>query len=422
MTAEEAGAYKPDPLPYRMALDRLDLDPAEVLFVAGSAHDVGGAARVGMDVYWANRGGVAAPTDGTALRQEPDFRGSARDDGYRSLIGRAAITQRDDGDLVDPRTDADWLDWVAARDIRNWCDDDLLLDWLSEFGEQHGFRRDDQLPGYDRVFDLARYLMDQGRALRAGRARRPSAALAGDADRDTTRRSAFPRRGRGDVGRDEERRPGHRVRGASRPRAAHLRRRRPSRAIRRARRALPRRVHRRPARAAGRRHAARPALPRRRHQVLDAPPAEGRRPRRGLARRDGAEPGSTTRRSAGSRDSHRRPHTSRAARGDRAPRAAIVAGKRWRASRARRSCDRATRISARVVARGDRVGQATAHRGRRVARPPDPVGARALAEHEGRQRLPVAHGEGGDRRQARRAHDPAPRQRRTCARRRTPSE
>jgi 2-haloalkanoic acid dehalogenase type II len=75
MTAEEAGAYKPDPLPYRMALERLGLDPAEVLFVAGSAHDVGGAARVGMDVYWANRGGAPAPTDGTAVRQEPDFRG-----------------------------------------------------------------------------------------------------------------------------------------------------------------------------------------------------------------------------------------------------------------------------------------------------------------------------------------------------------
>jgi 2-haloalkanoic acid dehalogenase type II len=74
LTAEEAGAYKPDPLPYRMALERLGLDPAEVLFVAGSAHDVGGAARVGMDVYWANRGGAAAPTDGTALREEPDFR------------------------------------------------------------------------------------------------------------------------------------------------------------------------------------------------------------------------------------------------------------------------------------------------------------------------------------------------------------
>jgi 2-haloalkanoic acid dehalogenase type II len=75
MTAEEAGAYKPDPLPYRMALSKLGLDAAEVLFVAGSAHDVGGAARVGMDVYWANRGGVPAPTDGTALREEPDLRG-----------------------------------------------------------------------------------------------------------------------------------------------------------------------------------------------------------------------------------------------------------------------------------------------------------------------------------------------------------
>jgi 2-haloacid dehalogenase len=74
VTAEDAGAYKPDPRPYRLALERLRLDPAEVLFVAGSAHDVGGAARVGMDVYWANRGGAPAPTDGVARREEPDFR------------------------------------------------------------------------------------------------------------------------------------------------------------------------------------------------------------------------------------------------------------------------------------------------------------------------------------------------------------
>jgi 2-haloacid dehalogenase len=83
VTAEEAGAYKPDPLPYRMALERLGLDPAEVLFVAGSAHDVGGAARVGMDVYWANRGGAPAPTDGTAVREEPDFRGLLETAGLR---------------------------------------------------------------------------------------------------------------------------------------------------------------------------------------------------------------------------------------------------------------------------------------------------------------------------------------------------
>ena len=74
MTAEEAGAYKPDPRPYRAALDKLGLDPRDVLFVAGSAHDVGGATRVGMDVYWANRGGVAAPPDAVALREAPDLR------------------------------------------------------------------------------------------------------------------------------------------------------------------------------------------------------------------------------------------------------------------------------------------------------------------------------------------------------------
>jgi len=75
VTAEEAGAYKPDPRPYRLALDRLGIEPHDVLFVAGSAHDVGGAARAGMDVYWANRGNAPLPTDATAIRVEPDFRG-----------------------------------------------------------------------------------------------------------------------------------------------------------------------------------------------------------------------------------------------------------------------------------------------------------------------------------------------------------
>lgn len=75
VTAEEAGAYKPDPRPYSVALSALGLRGREVLFVAGSSHDVGGASRVGMDVYWANRGGVPLPTDAKALRVEPDLRG-----------------------------------------------------------------------------------------------------------------------------------------------------------------------------------------------------------------------------------------------------------------------------------------------------------------------------------------------------------
>ncbi len=71
---------------------------------------------------------------------------------------------RDDGLPCDPHTDLEWLDWVAAGETRNWCKNDLLLDWLDEYPTVHGFPRDDQLPGYNESFDLSRFLMRQGRA------------------------------------------------------------------------------------------------------------------------------------------------------------------------------------------------------------------------------------------------------------------
>jgi 2-haloacid dehalogenase len=56
VTAEAAGAYKPRPEPYRLALDRLGVQASRVLFVAGSPGDViTGAGGVGMDVWWHNR-------------------------------------------------------------------------------------------------------------------------------------------------------------------------------------------------------------------------------------------------------------------------------------------------------------------------------------------------------------------------------
>ena len=54
-TAEAAGAYKPSPEPYRLALDRLGVPPARALFVAGSPKDIGGASGAGMRVWWHNR-------------------------------------------------------------------------------------------------------------------------------------------------------------------------------------------------------------------------------------------------------------------------------------------------------------------------------------------------------------------------------
>lgn len=55
VTAEAAGAYKPRPEPYRLALETLGVEPGRALFVAGSASDIDGARGAGMDVCWHNR-------------------------------------------------------------------------------------------------------------------------------------------------------------------------------------------------------------------------------------------------------------------------------------------------------------------------------------------------------------------------------
>jgi 2-haloalkanoic acid dehalogenase type II len=61
VSAERAGAYKPDPRPYQLALDELGLPAECVLFVAGSSHDAVGAVRMGMPVVWVNRLGLPTP-------------------------------------------------------------------------------------------------------------------------------------------------------------------------------------------------------------------------------------------------------------------------------------------------------------------------------------------------------------------------
>jgi 2-haloalkanoic acid dehalogenase type II len=61
VTAEQAGAYKPDPRPYRHAIAALGLAPAQILFVAGSGYDLIGTAAVGLPTVWHNRIGLAPP-------------------------------------------------------------------------------------------------------------------------------------------------------------------------------------------------------------------------------------------------------------------------------------------------------------------------------------------------------------------------
>ena len=72
VSADEAGALKPNPEPFLLVLRRLQVDPEEVLYVGNSyAHDVIGAHRVGMRAAHLTRRPVAA---GVAAVSFPNYR------------------------------------------------------------------------------------------------------------------------------------------------------------------------------------------------------------------------------------------------------------------------------------------------------------------------------------------------------------
>ncbi|KAI0106605.1 HAD-like protein [Hypoxylon sp. NC0597] len=69
VTAEESGFYKPVKAAYQAILTAMDLEPSDVLFVAGSAGDVQGATDAGMKVVWHNRIGLAKIGEAVPLRE-----------------------------------------------------------------------------------------------------------------------------------------------------------------------------------------------------------------------------------------------------------------------------------------------------------------------------------------------------------------
>jgi 2-haloacid dehalogenase len=60
LSVEEVGTYKPAPAVYRLALDRLNLSPSEILFVSANGWDACGAKAAGLRVAWCNRSGQPA--------------------------------------------------------------------------------------------------------------------------------------------------------------------------------------------------------------------------------------------------------------------------------------------------------------------------------------------------------------------------
>lgn len=80
VTSEQAGFYKPDPQPYRLALQLAGVEPASAVFVAGSAYDLFGTQKVGLPTIWHNRIGLDAPAGAPApLLMRPTLDTLARD-------------------------------------------------------------------------------------------------------------------------------------------------------------------------------------------------------------------------------------------------------------------------------------------------------------------------------------------------------
>ena len=74
------------------------------------------------------------------------------------------LTENNASEPVVPESADDWLGWVSATRTRNHVLGDPLLDWLDLHGALKGFKRDDELPGYDPRTDFTEFLFAQGRA------------------------------------------------------------------------------------------------------------------------------------------------------------------------------------------------------------------------------------------------------------------
>lgn len=82
LSAPELGAFKPDDLAYKAALERAGVTDA--WFVAGHWWDVAGAAYAGLSTAWISRTDLAYPV----AMPEPDVRGGDLDEVVTAILSR----------------------------------------------------------------------------------------------------------------------------------------------------------------------------------------------------------------------------------------------------------------------------------------------------------------------------------------------
>lgn len=73
-----------------------------------------------------------------------------------------ALFHRDDGTQNVPGKDSPWRSWVSAARTRNYVNGDPLLDWLEEYGEGKGFKKDTLKDGYDPRTDFLLFVLAKG--------------------------------------------------------------------------------------------------------------------------------------------------------------------------------------------------------------------------------------------------------------------
>ena len=81
LSAPDSGAYKPEDLAYRYALERCDA--VDAWFVAGHWWDIAGASFAGLKTAWISRTDIAYPV----AMPEPDVRGADLAEVARGVLG-----------------------------------------------------------------------------------------------------------------------------------------------------------------------------------------------------------------------------------------------------------------------------------------------------------------------------------------------
>jgi len=69
LSIEDVGIFKPDPKVYQLAVDKLSVQPGEIIFQSSNAWDAAGASAFGFNVAWVNRFGQSKER----LPGKPDF-------------------------------------------------------------------------------------------------------------------------------------------------------------------------------------------------------------------------------------------------------------------------------------------------------------------------------------------------------------